>query len=378
MARVSLKTVTKIYPGKIGRDVTPVNDLDLEIQDSEFVVLVGPPNCGISSIVRMIAGLDDISKGDIFIGDRRVNDMPPKDRDIAMVSQNYAPYPRMSVYDNVAFGLKLRKFSNAEIKKRVFAAAEILGLQELLEGKPESLSGEQRQRVAIARAIALQPKVFLFDEPLANLEAKIRRQMRNEITKLHQRLQATMIYATHDPIEAMGTGGRIAVMNDGAIQQDGTALTLYDEPGNVFVAGFVGNPPMNFVRGALKQDRDWLLFSEAEDGTIEVRLPISEFPAGRDFVGKPVLLGIRPEEIRIAQSSKVEKFSGSFPAIIDLVEGMGAEANLHLQTGAHTLVCRTRQGVDHREAGHRAQFELNLNKLCLFDPISTRRIVQEP
>ena len=378
MAKVSLKNVTKVYPGKNGRDVTAVNGLDLEIQDREFVVLLGPHDCGISSIIRMIAGLDDVSKGDIFIGDRRVNDMPPKDRDIAMVSQNHVPYPRMSVYDNLALGLKLRKFSNAEIKKRVLAAAGIFGLQELLERRPESLSGEQRQRVAIARAIALHPKAFLFDEPLANLEAKTRGQMRNEITKLHQRLQATMIYATHDPIEAMAMGGRIVVMNDGTIQQDETPLTLYNEPVNVFVAGFVGSPPMNFVRGALKQDREWLIFSEVEDGTIELRLPISEYPAGQDFVGKPVLLGIRPEDIRPAESSKAEKYSGGFPAIIDLVEGMGAEANLYLRTGGYTLVCRTQRGVDHREAGHRAQFELNLNKLRLFDAISTRQIAPKP
>jgi multiple sugar transport system ATP-binding protein len=374
MASVSLKNVTKIYPGKDGRGVTAVNDLDLEIQDREFLVLVGPRNYGISSVVRMVAGLDDISKGDIFIGDRRVNDMPPKDRDIAMVSQDYAPYPRMSVYDNLAFGSKLRKFPSAEIRKRVLAAAGILGLQELLESKPESVSSEQRQRIALARAVALQPKVFLFDEPVTNLDAKTGAQMRNEITKLHQRLQATMIYATHDPVEAMAMGGRIVVMNDGAIQQDGTALTLYGGPENVFVAGFVGSSPMNFIRGALKQDRDWLLFSEVENGTIEVRLPISEFPAGQTFVGKPVLLGIRPEEIRIAQSSTAEKSSGSFPAIIDLVEAMGAEANLYLQTGVHTLVCRTQRQVDHREAGHRLQFELNVEKVCLFDPISRRRI----
>jgi len=374
MARVSLTNVTKVHPGKNGRDVTAINDLDLEIQDREFVVLVGPPNCGISSIVRMIAGLDDISKGDIFIGDRRVNDLPPKDRDIAMVSQNYVPYPRMSVYGNLAFGLKLRKFSDAEIKKRVLAAAGIFGLQELLEHKPESLSGEQRQRVALARATALQPKIFLFDEPLANLEMKTRGQMRNEITKLHQRLQATMIYATHDPIEAMAMGGRIVVMNDGAIQQDGTALTLYNEPENVLVAGFVGSLPMNLIRGALKPDRDWLLFSEVEEGTVEVRLPISEFPAGRACVGKPVLLGIRPEEIRIVELSKTEKYSGSFPAIIDSVEATGAGANLYLQTGAHRLVCRTGRDVDHQEAGHRLQFELNVGTVCLFDPISGRRI----
>jgi multiple sugar transport system ATP-binding protein len=375
MASVSLKNVTKIDPGENGRDVTAVNDLNLEIQDREFVVLVGPRNSGISSVVRMIAGLDDISKGDIFIGDHRVNKMPPKDRDIAMVPQDYAPYPRMSVYENLAFGSKLRKFPNAEIRKRVLAAAGILGLQELLERKPESLSGEQRQRVALARALALQPKVFLFHEPVTNLDAKTRTQLRNEITKLHQRLQATMIYATHDPVEAMAIGGRIVVMNDGVLQQDGTGLSLYDEPENLFVAGFVGSSPMNFIRGVLKQDRDWLLFSEVENGTIEVRLPISGFPAGKAFVGQPVLLGIRPEEIRIAQSSKAEKYSGSFPAIIDLVEVMGAEANLYLQTGVHTLVCRTQRHVDHRETGHRSQFELNVEKVCLFDPVSSLRII---
>jgi multiple sugar transport system ATP-binding protein len=374
MANVSLKNVTKIYPGKNGRDVTAVNDLDLEIQDRAFVVLVGPPDCGISSIVRMIAGLDDISKGDIFIGDRHVNDMPPKDRDIAMVSQNYAPYPRMSVYDNLAFPLTLRKLPKTEIKKRVLTAAGLIGLQDLLERKPKALSSEQCQRVAITRAIAFQPKAFLFDEALSNLDAKARGQMRNEITKLHQRLQATMIYATHDPIEAMAMGGRIVVMNDGAIQQDGTALALYDEPANSFVAEFMGSP-MNLVRGTLKEDRDSLVFSEREGGTIEVRLPISEFPGARDFAGELVLLGIRPEDIEVAEVTKVtEKYSASFTAIIDLVEPMGREANLYLQTGAHMLVCRTQREVDHREAGHRLQFELNVGKVRLFDPISRRRI----
>lgn len=377
MANVSLKNVTKVYPGRGGRDVTAVNDLNLEIQDREFVVLAGPPGCGITSIVRMIAGLDDISKGDIFIGDRRVNDLPPKDRDIALVSQNHAPYPRMPVYDNVALGLRLRKFPKAEIKKRVVAAAEILGIQELLEHKTESLSGEQRQRIAVARALALQPKVFLFDEPLGNLEVQARSQMRNEIAKLHQRLQATMIYATHDPVEAMALGGRIVVLNDGAVQQDGTGPALYDEPANVFVAGFVGSSPMSFVRGALKQDRDWLLFSEADDGTIEARWPLSEFPAGQDFAGKPVLLGVRPEEITIGESSKAEKYSGSFPAIIDLVEVVGAEANLYLQTGAHTLLCRTPRSGGQWQYGYRGRFQLNLSKLCLFDPVSTRRIAKE-
>src|SRR5436190_12121238 len=375
MANVRLKNITKVRPGKNGRDITVINELSLEIQDREFVVLVGPPRCGISTIFRMIAGLEDISKGEIFIGDRHINDLPPKDRDIAMVFQNYLPYPRMSVYDNLAFGLKQRKFSDAEIKKRLLAVAEILGLQELLEHKSNSLSGEQRQRLAIGRATALQPKVFLFDEPLANLEAKARRQMRNEIAKLHQRLQAMMIYGTHDSIEAMAMGGRIVVLNDGAIQQIGTARALYDGPENVFVAEFVGSSPMNLVRGTLKADRDGVLFSEVDDGTIEARLPIAERPALQAFLGKPVLLGIRPEQITTLESSKTERYSGSFPAIVDVVEATGDGTNSYLQTGAHRLICRNGRGLDTREAGHRGQFQLNLEKVCLFDPISGRRIV---
>jgi multiple sugar transport system ATP-binding protein len=268
--------------------------------------------------------------------------------------------------------LKRRKFLDPEIKKRVLAAAEIVGLEELLETKPPSLSLGQRQRVAFARAIALQPKVFLFDEPLASLEPKTRGQMRNLISKLHQRLQATMIYATHDPIEAMALGSRIVAVNDGAIQQDGTAPSLYDEPANSFIAEFL-SPPMNLVEGTLKQDHDSLVFSEKDDGTIEVRWPISEFPTARDLVGKPVLLGIRPEEIRVARPSTGGVSSGSFRAIADLVEIVGAEANIYLQTGAHVLVCRTSRSVDQNEAGHRLQFELNASKVRLFDPVSGLR-----
>lgn len=375
MASVSLKNLTKIYSGKNGGAVAAVEDLNLDIQDHELVILAGPANSGLSSIVRMIAGLEEVSGGEIFIGDRRVNDLAPKDRDIALAPQDHTPYPRMSVYDNLAFGLKLRRFPSAEIKKRVAAASEIFGLQELLEREPASLSGEQRQRIAIARAIALQPKAFLFDDPLANLEPKIRSQMRLEIAKLHQRLQATMIYATHDPVEALALGGRIVVMNGGVIQQDGTGRALYDDPVNIFVAGFMGNPPMNLVGGTLKQDRDWLLFTESNDGTIEVRWPISKFSAGQDLMGKPVLLGVRPDEIRMAESSKAEKGVGSFPAIIDLVEVGGSEANLHLQTGAHRLICRIPRGGEDLQGGHRGHFQLNLNTLCLFDPVSTRRLV---
>ena len=376
MAKVSVKNVYKIYPGEKGGDVAAVSDVSLEVEDREFVVLVGPSGCGKSTTLRMIAGLEEISKGDIFIGDRRVNDVPPKDRDIAMVFQNYALYPHMSVYDNMAFGLKLRKFPKTEIKKRVQDAAAILGIEELLDRKPKALSGGQRQRVAVGRAIVRQPKVFLFDEPLSNLDAKMRVQMRTEITKLHQRLQATMIYVTHDQIEAMTMGDRIVVMNNGVVQQNDTPLALYNGPVNLFVAGFLGSPPMNFIHGTLKQERDALLFCEMEGGTIEVRLSHADRPGAREFIGKSILLGIRPEDIDVAQFAKdQESFAAGFPAVVDIVEPMGAETNLYLQTGAHTVVCRTQRPLDHREAGHRMQFELNLKKAHLFDPASSLRVV---
>ena len=375
MAKVSVQNVYKIYAGEKGRDVTAVTDVSLEIQDREFVVLVGPSGCGKSTTLRMIAGLEEISKGDIYIGDRRVNDVPPKDRDIAMVFQNYALYPHMSVYDNLAFGLKLRKYPKTEIRKRVMDAASILGIEELLERRPKALSGGQRQRVAVGRAIVRQPKVFLFDEPLSNLDAKMRVQMRAEITKLHQRLQATMIYVTHDQIEAMTMGDRIVVMNNGVVQQTDTPLKLYNEPVNLFVAGFLGSPPMNFINGTLKQDRDALVFSEIQGGTIQVRLSARERPAALDLLGKPLLLGIRPEDIELAQFSGSEDVTGSFPAIVDIVEPMGAETNLYLQTGAHTVVCRSQKAMDHREAGRRLQFEMNLKKAHLFDPSSGARVL---
>src|SRR5213595_3481867 len=273
MAKVSLKNVFKIYKGDKGKDVTAVEDFNLEIEDREFVVFVGPSGCGKSTTLRMIAGLEEISKGDIQIGERRVNDVAPKDRDIAMVFQNYALYPHMSVFDNLAFGLTLRKYPKAEIKKRVIDAASILGIEELLDRKPKALSGGQRQRVAVGRAIVRQPKVFLFDEPLSNLDAKLRVQMRTEISKLHSRLQATMIYVTHDQVEAMTMGDRIVVMKDGLVQQIDDPISLYDHPKNKFVAGFIGSPPMNIIRGTLKLERDTVVFREADGGTIEAKFP---------------------------------------------------------------------------------------------------------
>ena len=376
MAKVSLKNVSKIYPSEKGGEINAVKDLNLEIADREFVVLVGPSGCGKSTALRMIAGLEEISKGDIYIGEKRVNDVAPKDRDIAMVFQNYALYPHMSVYDNLAFGLKLRKFSKPEIKKRVVDAASILGIESLLDRKPKALSGAQQQRVAVGRAIVRQPKVFLFDEPLFNLDPKMRVQMRTEIIKLHQRLQATMIYVTHDQIEAMTMGDRIAVMNDGCVQQIDAPLVLYNEPVNLFVAGFLGSPPMNFISGTLKEDGDKLRFREDEGGTIEVAFAAADRPAAREFVGQNIILGIRPENLDVASFSRKEgKAAGTgFPAIVDIVEPMGAETNLYLQTGAHTLVCRSQSAFDRREAGRRLQFEMNLAKAHLFDPVSTVRL----
>ncbi|MEY2545261.1 MAG: multiple sugar transport system ATP-binding protein [Verrucomicrobiota bacterium] len=374
MAKVSLQHVYKIYAGEKGGDVTAVDDVNLEIADREFVVLVGPSGCGKSTTLRMVAGLEEISKGDIYIDERRVNTVAPKDRDIAMVFQNYALYPHMSVYDNLAFGLKLRKFPKTEIKQRVMDAAGILGIEQLLERKPRALSGGQRQRVAVGRAIVRQPKVFLFDEPLSNLDAKMRVQMRAEITKLHQRLQATMIYVTHDQVEAMTMGDRIVVMNNGVVQQIDTPLNLYNEPGNLFVAGFLGSPPMNFVNGTLKINNGAVEFSELQGGAIKVRLAGDE--RTREFNGKPVMLGIRPEDIELAQFAATnERSTSSFPAIVDIVEPMGAETNLYLQTGAHTVVCRSQKALDHREAGRRFEFDINLDKAHLFDPATGERIV---
>ena len=343
MAKVSVKNVSKIYPGDKGGDVTAVKDVSLEIADREFVVLVGPSGCGKSTTLRMIAGLEEISKGDIYIGDKRVNDVAPKDRDIAMVFQNYALYPHMSVYDNLAFGLKLRKFPKAEIKKRVVDAASILGIESLLDRKPKALSGGQRQRVAVGRAIVRQPKVFLFDEPLSNLDAKMRVQMRTEITKLHQRLQATMIYVTHDQIEAMTMGDRIVVMNDGVRAAKRRAARPLQRAGQSFRRRISRQSADEFhlrhTETGWRQDS----FREIEGGTIDVAFAAAERPAAREFIGKEVILGIRPEDLEVATFSRKEgKAAGiGFPAIVDIVEPMGAETNLYLQTGAHTLICRS-------------------------------------
>jgi len=372
MAQVTIKGVFKTYKGEKGSDVTAVRDFNLTVCDREFVVFVGPSGCGKSTTLRMIAGLEEISQGDIYIDERRVNDVAPKDRDIAMVFQNYALYPHMSVYDNLAFGLKLRKFSKSEIRKRVQEAAAILGIETLLDRKPKALSGGQRQRVAVGRAIVRQPKVFLFDEPLSNLDAKMRVQMRSEITKLHQRLQATMIYVTHDQVEAMTMGDRIVVMNDGVIQQVDAPLHLYHKPANLFVAGFLGSPSMNFIKGNLEQTSAGLFFRESCGGTIAC--DFSDREEAKPYAGKEMVMGVRPEDIAIVDAERPDV--SRFEAVVDLVETMGAETNIHLQTGAHTLVCRSEATLGNDEVNRRLKFEINLRKAHLFDPVTTARIVK--
>jgi multiple sugar transport system ATP-binding protein len=370
MAKVILQSVFKIYKSDHGKNVTAVRNFNLEVNDREFVVFVGPSGCGKSTTLRMIAGLEEISQGDVYIDQLRVNDVPPKDRDIAMVFQNYALYPHMSVYDNLAFALKLRNFSRSEIQRRVQQTAEILGIESYLDRKPKALSGGQKQRVAVGRAIVRQPKVFLFDEPLSNLDAKMRVQMRSEITKLHQRLQATMIYVTHDQIEAMTMGDRIVVMKDGVIQQVNTPLHLYEEPVNLFVAGFLGSPPMNFVRGTLHQSAGGLLFKESYGGSIACNLSARD--EAIPYIGKDIVLGIRPEDIALVTG---ERPSGSrFQAVVDMVEAMGAESHIHLQTGANMLVCRSDAALGHSEIGRRREFAINVEKVHLFDPITTVRL----
>lgn len=343
--------------------------LNLEIGDREFVVLTGPRDCGSSAILRMIAGLDALTGGEIFLGERRINDLSPHDRDLAFVAPDYAPYPGLSVYENLALALGRRKFAEAEARKRVLAVAAILGLQEPLDRKP-GVDREERQLIALGRAMVLQPKVFLFDEPFSGLDAVARSRGRAEIKKLHQRLPATMIYATHDPVEALAMGERTVVLDRGLVQQDGKAQAVHDSPANLFVASFAGSPPMNLVHGTLKPERDSLLFTEAGDGTIAIRLPIA--PA---HSGKTIVLGIRPEDIEIAAGT--ERSATSFKALVDRIEPRGSVTDLYLQTGGHELVCRSRRWLDPGEGGRRFQFEMDLAKVHIFDSVSGHRIMAE-
>lgn len=323
MATVTLRNVSKVYES----GNTVVKDVSLEIHDREFVVLVGPSGCGKSTTLRMIAGLEEITTGELLIDDQVVNDVPPKDRDIAMVFQNYALYPHMTVYENMAFGLKLRKMPKEEIDQRVKEAASILGLEEFLHRKPKALSGGQRQRVAVGRAIVRKPKVFLFDEPLSNLDAKLRVQTRTQISKLHKSLEATMIYVTHDQVEAMTMGDRIVVMKDGVIQQTDSPLNLYNHPANKFVAGFIGSPAMNFIPGILQGTENIQFVSEKQELT--VNLTAEQSKKLKSEAGKSVWLGVRPEDLHDAQPAGKEAFFQEITVQLSVVEPMGNEIFLY-------------------------------------------------
>ena len=363
MASLSLQHIYKIYTG----GVTAVSDFTLDIEDKEFIVLVGPSGCGKSTTLRMVAGLEEISEGELYIGDKLVNDVAPKDRDIAMVFQNYALYPHMTVYDNMAFGLKLRKTPKAEIERRVREAAKILDIEHLLNRKPKALSGGQRQRVALGRAIVREPKVFLMDEPLSNLDAKLRVQMRTEITKLHQRLQTTFIYVTHDQTEAMTMGSRIVVMKDGFIQQVDTPQNLYDYPTNRFVAGFIGSPAMNIFNAKLEKRGDGVYATFGENA---IKVPAGKLQKfiSDSYIGKEVYMGIRPENIHDEEAFVKASPDSLIDVDVEVTELMGSETYLYLKTTGkdENIIAR----VDPRStsrAGDKIKVALDVNRLHFFD-----------
>ena len=365
MSNVILKNVVKRYGS-----VTAVDQLSIEIQDREFAVLVGSSGCGKSTALRMIAGLETVTSGEIFIGDERVNDMAPRDRDVAMVFQNYALYPHMNVRDNMGFGLKIRKFSPAEIDSRVEEAADILGIHDLLERKPKELSGGQRQRVAVGRAIVRKPKVFLFDEPLSNLDAKLRVAMRAEISKLHHRLGATIIYVTHDQVEAMTMADRIFIMSQGTLQQTGAPMEVYAQPANRFVAGFIGSPAMNFIETTLAADEGDLFI---DIGGFRLQAPASFHARLEPYAGRPVIFGVRPEDIALHDPAAAD--GNTLTTRADVVETLGSEVFLYLSCGSHSLVARMAVPERQLAVGQRVEVDLKMSKTHLFDKETSRTIV---
>ena len=374
MANVVISNLEKVYPEKNGPGVKVVHGIGLEIKDREFMVLVGPSGCGKSTTLRMIAGLEEISGGTIAIDGKVVNDVLPKDRDIAMVFQNYALYPHMSVYDNMAFGLKLRKFPKPEIDRRVREASAMLGLDAYLDRRPKALSGGQRQRVAVGRAIVRKPKVFLFDEPLSNLDAKMRVSTRTEISKLHARLGATMIYVTHDQVEAMTMGDRICVMKDGRIMQVDSPLKLYNQPENAFVAGFIGSPPMNFFRGRLQKSPGpggLLEFVEANDKAAPLRVTLDArlSAKGAGHVGTDVIFGVRPEDVQDTQTATAPDPAHTVEVKVEVSEPMGAETYLYLSTGATSFIARVRP-TDRFDVGQLVKVTLKMESAHLFDAVT--------
>jgi multiple sugar transport system ATP-binding protein len=365
MAKVAFENVVKQFG-----DVIAVNNLNIDVADKEFLVLVGPSGCGKTTALRCLAGLEEISSGAIKIGERVVNDVAPKDRDIAMVFQSYALYPHLSVYDNMAFGLKLRKVPKDEIKRRVQEAADVLGIQDLLARKPRQLSGGQRQRVAVGRAIVREPKVFLFDEPLSNLDAKLRVAMRAEINKLHQRLQTTFIYVTHDQTEAMTMASRIAVINKGVLQQLDTPQHLYDHPNNLFVAGFIGSPAMNFFPGKLRKDNGKLV---VDTGDFTVPLPAKNSKPYEAHAGKDVIFGIRPENIHDVHFVPSNIDAEKVAVKVDVTELMGNEIFLYLVSGKNTFVARVDPRSELR-VGEQAAVAFNMDNIHIFDAATEETI----
>lgn len=368
MATVSLKDINKVFDG----NVHAVVDFNLEVKDKEFIVLVGPSGCGKTTTLRMIAGLEDITSGELRIDEEVMNDVAPKDRNIAMVFQSYALYPHMTVYDNMAFGLKLRKFARDEIERRVLNAAEMLGLKPYLDRRPKALSGGQRQRVALGRAIVRDAKVFLMDEPLSNLDAKLRVQMRSEIIKLTERLGITTIYVTHDQIEAMTMASRIVVMKDGYIQQVGSPKEIYDYPDNIFVGGFIGTPPMNFIEGRVNENG----YFEIGDGpVIKVKIPAEKFAllVELNYVRKPIVLGIRPEDVHDNRDDFKNYPESIVKVKVDVAELLGAETIIYSDILGQNLVSKVGARVD-IHMGDAMELALDMNKSHFFDPETEKRI----
>jgi len=366
MAKVVLENITKKYG-----DMLVVNNQSLVIKDKEFLVLVGPSGCGKSTTLRMIAGLEEITSGNIFIGDKVVNDVPPKDRDIAMVFQNYALYPHMKVYDNLAFALKMRKVPKKEIDQKVKQVAQMLSLEEYLDRKPGQLSGGQRQRVALGRAIVREPKVFLMDEPLSNLDAKLRVQMRAEIKILHERLQVTMIYVTHDQTEAMTMGDRLAVLKSGVIQQVATPLEMYNKPVNKFVAGFIGSPHMNFFNCKLEKIEDEYVFT---DGEFKLFVDKTKIVGLRQsYIGKAVILGIRPEDIRDAKDTEIESGRNLIASIVSVTEPLGSETFAYSELNGNKFIAKMKCDTQ-ACMGEPYKFFYDMTKIHVFDPTTEENI----
>jgi multiple sugar transport system ATP-binding protein len=366
MAKVVLNNINKYYG-----DVHAVRDVSFEIQDKEFVVLVGPSGCGKSTTLRMIAGLEEISEGEIYIDNTLVNHIPPKNRNIAMVFQNYALYPHMTVFNNMAFGLKLRKFSKKEILNRVHEAADVLGIKNLLHRKPKELSGGQRQRVAVGRAIVRKPKVFLFDEPLSNLDPKLRVEMRSELNKLHTRLHTTMIYVTHDQCEAMTMGDRIVVMKDGEIQQIDSPIPLYSNPANKFTASFIGTPPMNFIKGKLIKENESLYFKEEN---IFIKIIDKMYSRLKDYAGKEIIFGVRPEDIYDKFFADPSETNSLIKGKIEIIEPIGSEIYLYIKAGKNSIIARV--GANSKvEINQEIDFILDMDKIHFFDPITENLII---